>query len=35
MPPWGMLFNEAEMWVLVAYIAILQPGVFPALNGES
>jgi mono/diheme cytochrome c family protein len=35
MPPWGMLFTEAEMWDLVAYIAALQEGVFPTLAAET
>lgn len=29
MPPWGIVFTDAEMWDLVAFIASLQPGVFP------
>lgn len=29
MPPWGIVFTEAEMWDLVAFIGSLQPGVFP------
>jgi mono/diheme cytochrome c family protein len=35
MPPWGMLFSDDEMWDLVAYIASLQPGVFPTLAEET
>jgi mono/diheme cytochrome c family protein len=35
MPPWGMLFTEAEMWDLVAFIASLQEGVFPTLAEET
>lgn len=35
MPPWGMLFTEAEMWDLVAFIAALQDGVFPTLAEET
>ena len=32
MPPWGVVFTEAEMWDLVAFIGSLQPGVFPPLG---
>ena len=35
MPPWGMLFTDAEMWDLVAFIAALQDGVFPTLAEET
>ncbi len=35
MPPWGMVFTEAEMWDLVAFIAALQEGVFPTLAEET
>ncbi len=35
MPPWGMVFTEAEMWDLVAFIATLQEGVFPTLAEET
>ena len=35
MPPWGMLFTDAEMWDLVAFIASLQEGVFPTLAEET
>jgi cbb3-type cytochrome c oxidase subunit III len=35
MPPWGMVFTDAEMWDLVAFIASLQEGVFPTLAEET
>ncbi len=30
MPHFGSLFSESEMWDLVAYISMFQPGLFPA-----
>jgi mono/diheme cytochrome c family protein len=32
MPPWGVVFTDAQMWDLVAFIGSLQPGVFAPLG---
>lgn len=35
MPPFGSYFTEDDIWDLVAYIAVLQPGQLPSLREET
>jgi len=30
MPAWGVMFEDGDVWDLVAYISTFQPGIFSA-----